>query len=232
MKKMMFVFFMVMAMVMSANAQVPAGIYQGPERVVNTYLGWAYLENHTKVCFRNYPCGGNWVKVGMSIPDAYMYAMYEAAMEEEMHYMPSPTSVANYGAYGVAGMPVGVYGLGESSGFSLKVGKHSISTSSSKYGAYESGSLNVKVGDVQFGTYHSGVSKAAKQAAAQQLATTGCYTRGASSASYETQKKADAKAATARYSNMKKNNVVASGNTRSTASNKKVVQVNLLDAGL
>ena len=202
MKKMLFMVFMVVAMV--ANAQeivsmgcgeimLQGGVVLDASRIPNSHL------------LR----GGEDINYG--IQRAAMLVAQRRRMEAaKAAYSDMYATMAAGAAYGGAcygGVaPVAVGGGYESSGFSIGNSHWGVSTSSSKCGAYESGSTNIRVGGFHIGTYNSGVSRAAKKAAAQQ--------------------------ATARYS-MKKNNVAASGNTRSASSNKKVVrEVNLLDAGL
>ena len=70
---------------------------------------------------------------------------------------------ACYGGGVVAPVAVGGY---ESSGLSIGNEHWGFSTNSSKCGAYESGSTNVRIGGFHIGTYKSGMSKAAEQATA------------------------------------------------------------------
>lgn len=198
---MMFVFFMVMAINASAQEIISMGcgeiVLQGgividASRIPNAHMLRLGEDLNSGI-----------QRVNMLVAQRRRMEAMKAAYTD-MYTMAANAAAYGGACYGVAPVAVGGY---ESSGFSIGNEHWGFSTNSTKCGAYESGSTNVRIGGFQIGTYNSGISKAAK--------------------------KADAKQAAQRYSNsMKKNNVAASGNTRSTASNKKVVQVNLLDAGL
>lgn len=200
---MLFMVFMVVAMV--ANAQ----------EIVSMGCGEIMLQGGVVLDASRIP-NAHMLRVGEDINFGIQRVNALVAQRRRMEAMKAAytdmyTMAANAAAYGgacyggvVAPAAVGGY---ESSGITIGNEHWGFSTNSSKCGAYESGSTNVRIGGFQIGTYNSGISKAAKKAAAKQAAQ--------------------------RYSNMKNNRVATSASTRSTASNKKVVrEVNLLDAGL
>ena len=136
------------------------------------------------------------------------------------------TPYSGYGMYGGVGMAMTMPIFGGNGKFISLGNEHwNFTHSESNFGGYKTSATGVKVGSFDFQIGSSGYQEPTA------TASTGCYTRGtASSASYETQKKADTKKASAAYS-MKKNNVAASGNTRSTSytSYNNVKEVNIND---
>lgn len=200
-------FFMVISMVVMAmvsNAQIITDMdMESGEPIL-------YLSSGQKVMRSTLPRAN--YHVGATIEQCISETAYRKYAEEARHYqMPA----GGYGAgimYG--GYPV-VYG-GSGTSFSIGNEHWGFSSSSSNYGGYKASSTGVRIGSFHVGTSSAGYS--------QPTTSTPSYTRSASSASYEAQKKADAKAAASRYSNMR--NVNGSGNgsvnkTTRTASNLK-----------
>jgi hypothetical protein len=197
--KKFFMVFMVVVIAMVANAQVITDIVRE-----NGSTAWVYMNNGQKVRYESLPRGVHYER-GYTPEQCIQRSAANAYYDEMQHYQ-LPVN-AGYGMYGAVGVPVGIYG---GTGSSISIGNEhwGFSTSSSNYGGYKTSSTGVRIGSFHIGTSNAG------------------YT---SSSSYETQKKADAKAATTRYSNMKSNNKVAtSSNTRSTTYNN-VKEVNIND---
>ena len=181
-----------MAMVLGANAQRIASM----DMVSGQHM--LFLENGVAVNTRDLP-GGVQYHVGMTIEQCIMRSQQEAyAANARRYQMPIG---AGYGA----GMMYGGYPMYGATGTTFSVGNEhwGFSTSSSNYGGYKTSSTGLRVGSFQIATSSAGYS--------QPTAST----RGTTTVSPE-QKKADVKAATARYSNMRSSGVVNSGSVQKT----------------
>lgn len=190
MKKMMFfVVMLVCAVVANAQRIADMGMENG-QRVI-------YLENGQKIFSSSIP-NSNRFRRGETIQQGLARTQYEDYSAEAAKYcLTSNTYGYGYGAAmypAVYGGMYPVYG-GESSSFSIGNEHWGVSSSSSNYGGYKTSSTGVRIGG-----FHIGGSKSG-------------YTHQ-SSASYETQKKVDSKAAAQRYSQMK-----AAGVTTASSSN-------------
>lgn len=185
-----FMFFAVMVMVaMVANAQRIA------EQRYENGAAVAYLENGQRVLMSELPAAR--YRNGETIQQSIARTQYEDAVAYSSRFR---VNSYDYGMYG------GMYGMypvygGESSSFSIGNEHWGFSTGSSSYGGYKTSSTGVRIGG-----FHIGGSKSG-------------YTRSSSTASYEAQKKADAKVAAKRYSQMKTAGVTTSasnGNSNKT----------------
>lgn len=168
---------------------------------------YLFLENGMRIAARDLPSAN--YRNGMTIEQCIAERQYERQAAEARRYRVDPSyDVYGYGAYGVYG-GVPYYGATGSS-FSIGNGHWGVSTSSSNYGGYKRSSTGIKIG-----SFHIGTSSAKYE---QPTVATPNYTRSAntSSASYQTQKKADAKKAAQRYSQMRAG--VVNGSTKTNTS--------------
>ena len=199
MKKFMFFVVLFVMSAVAVNAQEIISIGAGQIRLAN-----GVVIDGTKIENPHLLRVGEDINAGLArIAQQTAMRRRQEAMNAAYTDMYAAMSGAYYGGgyyggayYGGAVAPVApVYGGGSSS-FSIGNDHWGFSTSSSNYGGYKSSSTGVRIGSFHIGTSNSGYS--------QPTMATPSYTR--SSASYEAQKKSDAKAAAKRYSAMKKNN--------------------------
>ena len=179
MKKMMFIFVMLVMVVMNASAQRIA------EQRYENGVAVAYLENGQRVNMSDLPAAR--YRNGETIQQGIARTQYEDASAYAARFR---VTTNNYG-YGMYGGYYPVYG-GSGSSFSIGNEHWGFSTGSSEFGGYKTSRTGVRIGGFHIGTSNSG------------------YTRSSSTASYEAQKKADAKVAAKRYSQMKTAGVTTS----------------------
>lgn len=168
---------------------------------------YIFLEDGRRIAARDLPSAN--YRNGMTIEQCIAERQYELASKEARRYRVDP-SYDVYGMYGgVYGGYIPYYGA-EGSSFSIGNGHWSVGTSTSNYGGYKRSSTGIKIG-----SFHIGTSSAKYE---QPTVATPNYTRSAntSSASYQTQKKADAKKAAQRYSQMRAG--VVNGSTKTNTS--------------
>lgn len=197
MKKMMLTIVMLMTVALAGNAQRIASMMMEDGR------GVMYLEDGRKI-FTDLLPEANY-RTGETIEQSIARTQYERAADEARKYR-VPNNNCGYGMYG------GVYGGyvpygAEGSSFSIGNSHWGVSTSSSNYGGYKRSSTGINIGG-----FHIGTSSAKYEQ--PTYATRGTST---SSASYQAQKKADAKKATKRYSQMRANGVVKGSTTNNTS---------------
>ncbi len=154
---------------------------------------YIFLEDGRRIAARDLPSAN--YRSGYTIEQCIAERQYELASKEARRYRVDPScDVYGYG--------VGMYGAGmypyygaEGSSFSIGNSHWGVSTSSSNYGGYKRSSTGIRIGSFHIGS---------------------------SSAKYErptTQKKADAAAATKRYSQMRANGVIKGSTKTNTSSN-------------
>lgn len=165
---------------------------------------YLFLEDGRRIAARDLPAAN--YRSGYTIEQCIAERQYELASKEARRYRVDPSyDVYGYGAGMYGGyMPYG----SEGSSFSIGNSHWGVSTSSSNYGGYKRSSTGIRVG-----SFHIGTSGAKYEQ--PTYATRGTST---SSASYQAQKKADAKRATARYSQMRSAGVVNGSTTTNTSS--------------
>lgn len=161
---------------------------------------YIFLENGMRIAARDLPSAN--YRTGYTIEQCIAERQYERQAAEARRYRVDPS-------YDVYGYGVGMYGAGmypyygaEGSSFSIGNSHWGVSTSSSNYGGYKRSSTGIRIG-----SFHIG-SSSAKYERPTTVATP----------SYTAQKKADAKKATARYSQMRSAGVV-NGSTKTNTSN-------------
>jgi len=187
MKKMMFIFVMLVMVAMSANAQVIL------EQRYENGAAVAYLDNGERVYMSDLPAARyrNNESIQQGIARTYREdaAAYAARFRRSAGY-----GVGMYGAYPIYG--------GEGSSFYIGNENWGFGTGSSEIGGYKTSGTNLHIGSFQIGSTKSGYTQP----------TTG-YTRGTSyeAAPTASQKKAAAKAAAKRYSQMKAAGVTNNG---------------------
>lgn len=198
MKKMMLTVVMLIVVALAGNAQRIAS----QDYIDGT--AYIFLENGMRIAARDLPSAN--YRSGMTIEQCIAERQYELASKEARRYRIDPS-------YDVYGMYGGVYGGGmypyygaEGSSFSIGNSHWGVSTSSSNYGGYKRSSTGINIGG-----FHIGTSSAKYEQPTYRGTST-------SSASYQAQKKVDAKKATQRYSQMRANGVVK-GSTTNTSSN-------------
>ena len=164
---------------------------------------YLFLEDGRRIAARDLPAAN--YRSGYTIEQCIAERQYELASKEARRYRVDPSyDVYGYGAGMYGGyMPYG----SEGSSFSIGNSHWGVSTSSSNYGGYKRSSTGIRVG-----SFHIGTSGAKYEQ--PTYATRGTST---SSASYQAQKKADAKRAT-RYSQMRSAGVVNGSTTTNTSS--------------
>lgn len=200
MKKMMILLVM-LTVVVVANAQRIAS----QDYIDGT--AYIFLEDGRRIAARDLPSAN--YRSGYTIEQCIAERQYERQAAEARRYRVDPS----YDVYGI-GMYGGVYGGyvpygAEGSSFSIGNSHWGVSTSSSNYGGYKRSSTGINIGG-----FHIGTSSAKYEQ--PTYATRGTST---SSASYQAQKKADAKKATARYSAMRNAGVVKGSAKTNTSSN-------------
>ena len=190
MKKFMFFAVMVMFAVV-ANAQV----------ITDMDVNFIYLSNGTKVRYSDLPDAH--YHAYATIDQCIAETAYNKYAEEAKHYR-LPVG-AGYGAGYYGAYPV--YG-GESSSFSIGNEHWGVSSSSSNYGGYKTSGTGIRIGSFHIGTSKSGYTQPS-------------YNNGTSyeAAPTASQKKADAKAAAQRYSQMKATGVTRSSSNGNSNSN-------------
>lgn len=174
---------------------VMVAIVANAQVITDMDVNYIYLSNGTKVRYTDLPDAH--YHLHASIQECIAETAYNKYAEEARHYR-VPVG-AGYGYYGAGMYGVPVYG-GESSSFSIGNEHWGVSSSSVNYGGYKMSSTGVRIGGFHIGGSKSGYSRT-------------------SSASYEAQKKADAKVAAKRYSQMKTAGVTTSasnGNSNKT----------------
>lgn len=178
MKKFFIIFVMLMGMA-SANAQ----------EIVDISCGVAILENGMRVDVSRIP-DGHLLRVGEDLGYSIQKAQALAAQKRRVDAMNAAYSDMYTGAYygggygGAVVAPVVIGGGYESRGISVGNEHWGFSTNSTKCGAYKSGSTNVRVGGFHIGTYNSGISKAAKKAAATNMKNSVATSASTRSTSY------------------------------------------------
>ncbi|MBQ8482271.1 MAG: hypothetical protein IJ532_07035 [Alphaproteobacteria bacterium] len=185
-----------LVVVMMANAQI----------ITDMAPGILYLSNGTKVYTSQLPMAQ--YRLNATIQQCIAETQAEAYAREARHYQVSPNAVYSGGVYG--GMYGGVGFGATGSSFSIGNSHWGIESSSSNWGGYQTKSSGIRIG-----SFHIGSSSAEY---VQPTVATPSYTRSAdtSSTSYQARKKADAAAATQRYSSMRSKGVVGNGTTTTT----------------
>jgi hypothetical protein len=197
MKKMMMLLVM-LTVVVVANAQRIAS----QDYIDGT--AYIFLEDGRRIAARDLPSAN--YRSGYTIEQCIAERQYERQAAEARRYRVDP-SYDVYGMYGgVYGGYIPYYGA-EGSSFSIGNSHWGVSTSSSNYGGYKRSSTGINIGG-----FHIGTSSAKYEQPTYRGTST-------SSASYQAQKKADAKKATARYSQMRANGVVNGSTKTNTSSN-------------
>lgn len=193
MKRTVVMMLMLVVMVMVASAQVIT--YIEPDAI--------YLSNGTKVYTSQLPPAH--FRLHATIEQCIAETQYNSYQKEARKYQLTPGAVYGGGMYGM-GM-IGMYGgvgLGTTgSTFSIGNGHWSVGTSSTNYGGYKTKSTGIKIG-----SFHIGTSSAKY--------VNQYNTRSDSSASYQIQKKADAKKAAQRYSQTRTTGVTNNSQTSTT----------------
>lgn len=195
MKRTLITMMMLVVVMMAANAQRIAS----QDYIDGT--AYLFLEDGRRIAARDLPSAN--YRSGMTIEQCIAERQYERQAAEARRYRVDP-SCDVYGMYG-AGMYGGYipyYGA-EGSTFSIGNSHWGVSTSSSNYGGYKRSSTGIRIG-----SFHIG-SSSAKYERPTTVATP----------SYTAQKKADAAAATKRYSQMRANGVVKGSTKTNTSSN-------------
>lgn len=205
MKKMMLTVVMLIVVALAGNAQRIAS----QDYIDGT--AYIFLEDGSYRLARDLPSAN--YRSGLTIEQCIAERQGERMAALARRYRVDPNADAyGYGMYG------GVYGGyvpygAEGSSFYIGNSHWGVSTSSSNYGGYKRSSTGINIGG-----FHIGTSSAKYE---QPTVATPNYTRSAntSSASYQAQKKADAKKAVARYSQMRSAGVVNGSTKTNTSSN-------------
>lgn len=193
MKKMMFIFVMLVMVAMSANAQRIA------EQRYENGVAVAYLENGQRVNMSDLPAAR--YRNGETIQQGIARTQYEDASAYAARFRVNNSY--GYGMYGAGMYPV--YG-GSGSTFSIGNEHWGFSTGSSEFGGYKTSGTGIRIGSFHIGTSKSGYTQPS-------------YNNGTSyeAAPTASQKKAAAKAAAKRYSQMRAAGVTSNGNTNSNS---------------
>lgn len=168
---------------------VMVAIVANAQVITDMDVNYIYLSNGTKVRYTDLPEAH--YHAYATIEQCIAETAYNKYAEEAKHYR-LPVGAGMYGAGYYGAYPV--YG-GESSSFSIGNEHWGVSSSSANYGGYKMSNSGIRIGGFHIGTSKSGYSRT-------------------SSASYEAQKKVDAKVAAKRYSQKK-----AAGVTTASSSN-------------
>lgn len=194
MKKMMFIFVMLVMVAMSANAQRIA------EQRYENGVAVAYLENGQRVNMSDLPAAR--YRNGETIQQGIARTQYEDASAYAARFR---VTTNNYG-YGMYGGYYPVYG-GSGSSFSIGNEHWGFSTGSSEFGGYKSSGTSLRIGSFQIGSTKSGYTQPS-------------YNNGTSyeAAPTASQKKAAAKAAAKRYSQNRANATATDSNVTTTTS--------------
>ena len=160
---------------------------------------YIFLENGMRIAARDLPSAN--YRNGMTIEQCIAERQYERQAAEARRYRVDPSyDVYGYGVGMYGGVYGGYYGA-EGSSFSIGNSHWGVSTSSSNYGGYKRSSTGIRIG-----SFHIG-SSSAKYERPTTVATP----------SYTAQKKADAKKAAQRYSQMRAGVVKGSAKTNTSS---------------